>query len=354
MLHALTAQIVFSGLIAFVPVAGDPTWYKILMPEASGDQFAADGCPLPRHVPWLIIAAESCTDGAAPCPGPDKRLEELGKFADDLKPIGVFQLEGKDVTITFTPPPLPAARIAAGTPSGTVPRDSKEARSSHWIPTMPRLEKVEPACLDPDIRQCPLAARAEIKGAPLETCHLVQLSKQPLCASRFKTARWSWLPWGRLAQAVADGTVMNFNLQEGTYATIKISDLKQMGGKDWKIVPRKESPNLVIWIIDEPLWVYDEKEMYGSGDPCTQHPEVGAHYQIFYNLAARDSKAMPVSPRDRPHPVEFMDCVMDDRQPYPDCPWFTKKERDKGGKYPFYHGNITHCGLMMFHNSYGK
>jgi hypothetical protein len=356
MLHALTAQIVFSGLIAVVPVSSPPG-YKILMPEASGDQYAANGCPLPKHTPLLVVLAVSCQEGTTDCPG---QADLAGAFGEAARNLAGYMLEGKDVTITFTKPLLSAPPVAARTPSGTVPRDRYEARSSSWIPKMPRLERVEPSCLnDHDIGECPLAARANINGGSLETCHIVQLQlseagKDQLCASRFKTARWSWLPWGRLAQAVADGAALNFDLQEGTQATIVIKDLKQTGSHDltWKLTPGSASPNLVIWIVDEPLSMYDNKAMSGSADPCTQHPEVGAHYQLFYNLAARDSHGMPVPPMVRPYPVKLVDCVTDEpmnHQPETPCPWFIDAKRaDGGGKYPFYHGNITHCGLMTF------
>jgi hypothetical protein len=359
MLHALTAQVVFSGLIAFVPVSGDTHRYKILMPEASGDQYAADGCPLPKHFPLLVVGAASCKEGTENCPGQDELLRGFGNRAYESLPLFVYPLEGKDVKILFTKAPLPPARMAERTGSGTVPRDRQDAGSSYWIPTMPRLEKVDPACLDPDdIGQCPLAARAEIKGAPLETCHLVELStndQDQLCASRFKTARWSWLPWGRLARAVADSTVMNFNLEEGTQATIEIKDLKQKWSKDlsWVVTPRSASPNLVIWILDEPLPMVEMEGVRKKGkpdDPCIK-PAVGTHYQLFYNLAARDSKGMPVSPRDRPYPVEFIDCVRDApilHQPEHLCPSFTDDKQAPGGKFPFYRGNITHCGLLAF------
>jgi hypothetical protein len=354
MLHALTAQIVFSGLIAVVSVSSPPG-YKILMPEASGDQYDTNGCPLPRHIPRLIIAAASCAEGTATCPGPEKWLVDIGP-SQSLPPIVSYPLEGKDVTITFSKPLPPAAPVAARTPSGTVPQDREEARSAYWIPGMPRLKKVEPSCLEDKIGECPLAARANISGGSLETCHIVQLYRQgkdQLCASRFKTARWSWLPWGRLAQAVADETVMNFNLQEGTHATIVIKDLKQKGNKDlsWDITPSSASPNLVIWIVDLPEPMYENKEVSKNDDPCTQHPEVGTHYQIFYNLAARDSNKMPVPPMNRPYAVELVDCVTDapmKHQPDPLCPWFIEEERAKGAFKKYYHGNITHCGLLTF------
>ncbi|HEV3077527.1 MAG TPA: hypothetical protein VHB47_24110 [Thermoanaerobaculia bacterium] len=357
MLADFPIYITFAGLIAFVPMNDNATDYRLLMPQASGDQDAPDGCPLPRHVPVLLVSnAFDCTYDHAPCPDGQvlkQLLHDLhAKSGPDLQ--FAFRLEGKDVTITFPQHARAMHRPTKKTPRGTIPQDPVEAMDPYWIPTMPKLTKVNQDCLK-DLKQCPLAARAEITGASMQTCHLVQRNDHQLCATRFKTFRWSWLPWGRLAQAAADSSMMEYDLPSGT-VDITIRDLPGQGSGVHYLVlkPRtdKDYERYNLWLLDLPV------HAAAATDGCAPHAEMGKHYVLFYDLAQPGSpgmaKGMPVAMIDRPYAMQSMDCVAnpDSHQPPKEgkCSDIPLKYMDDKGKYfdlvaP---GNLLHCGMLAF------
>src|SRR5579864_7441440 len=106
MLADFPIYITFAGLIAFVPMKNDPTAYKLLMPQATGDQDAPDGCPLPRHMAMLLVShAFECKYDNDSCPDAKalkQLMDDLHAKSDDPN-LYAFRLDGKDVKISFPP-----------------------------------------------------------------------------------------------------------------------------------------------------------------------------------------------------------------------------------------------------------
>jgi hypothetical protein len=309
----LLVRLIFSGLIAFAPVTfhespgGLPSSGIVaLMPEALGDTYAADGCPLPEHIPGLFISAEYCWKVSRwpihfpfwlPTISPCRMDPELAlKLGDPLPSLKIrFSERLRGWQISLFPGPL-----ADPPPTGTAPaprsrwqycpRNPGEETDPSWIPDISGMDQADSTCLSG--AGCRLAARAKIRGGKLLTCHLLRSpTDNRIAAFRFQedSAFWSL---GHQVQAVADTTMLDLRFAQPWLGV----HFERLGDPDksFNLLLTPLNGQIQLWVADLP------DEVMAHGDACSDD-SLEKHDEIYYNVLARRANGKPVALADRPY-----------------------------------------------------
>ncbi|HVT61740.1 MAG TPA: hypothetical protein VHR45_25500 [Thermoanaerobaculia bacterium] len=380
MIETFIVRIIFVGLVAFVPInpaqPGAPLSLKVLLPDVRGPVFASDGCRIPPHLPALFVEADSCKHGSYDC----KADAELGKAfqgtpcnpstEDGLvsNVNGPFSL--LDQQITFTTP-ADAARLQFATRkkrAPPLPVNAHDSTSFSWVAGTQAGYTIDRNCLSGRPGICPIAARAIIPNGNISSCHLTEAvadgGTKSVCSYKFAPLFKARLK-GLGSQALADAVMVAFTLPRTSNVTLHLSSIKESAESEIVLSPGKRA-FVNIWVVNVP----GEKEDHF--DKCNDH-DLGKHFELYYNIAARDAKGKPLPLAKRPIPHATKTCLPYERiQPDPKtaegCPLLNfvntknkvmasaddearfvsdscKECKKEEGCYP---GNKTACGAQKF------
>ncbi len=306
MVDDILVRLIFTGLIAYVPVqysgtaGGGPTSGLVaMMPETLGDAYSDDGCPLPEHVPGLFISAKGCWKlGPAshlpwidlrPCALDPELKRKLGDPMAALEISASESLRGWQVSLLSVPKATTPIEFSSRSPGQYCPRTAIEEMDPSWIPEIGGMDQADSRCLSG--AQCRLAARVKVRGGQLLTCHLLRSpTDNRIAAYRFEEDSFS-LPFGHLVQAVADTTMLDLH-----FATpLVVVRFEALGDPDvgFFLLLTPRDGLIQLWAADLPGEIMD------SHDACVD-ANLEKHDQIYYNVLARRGNGMPVAMADRP------------------------------------------------------
>jgi len=318
MSDTFTLNIIFSGLIAFVPNSSpNPTAMAALLVNARGPSYSSDGCPLPRHYPALAIRAGKCS---GECGWFEKALPRL-VVADDVRwsvsindevlSIEADDSDNSDLNQLNAKLSAPPESVSGG--NRNAPSDGFEASEFSWVAQPFLGQKVDEDCLRNPPRYCPIAGRVNIKRGKVTTCDFVgqklyegQATK--LCdgsvpcitAHRFamRPLAGAQAPWDP-SQFLTDSVQVTMEEIPDTHPVLL--HLKGFDGKERLIsLTPDASKRIDVWVLNQPT--IGATHAIPSFSSCHDDEYLDKHFEQYYNLAAPLPSGSPLPFLYRPIP----------------------------------------------------
>jgi hypothetical protein len=284
-------HIIFSGLMAFIPNQ-DGTEVTVLLLNVDHNYHSSDGTSLPHHHPFLFARGGNCS---GTCPTADSEIAEfmfadqsaqtaLNSLAAAVQGGGAWKLEGADFTVrkgsTSDPslPTLDIERNARGSVNGVlqpIPTTAAARRDFSWIAD---LKQICTTCvLDDDVfdAQPPaiVAARFRLASGKLFTYSVARIGSNvtPVHFNRLD-GTGSVSPY---SQAIATRVGADIEV-EGSSIQIAETKFDGSAGRTMTLTP-DASGKVEIAVLNIPPFV-------PPAAPSTVTPEVGKHFELYYNL----------------------------------------------------------------------
>jgi hypothetical protein len=302
----VTVRLILYGLIAFVPNAKDsPSAMHALLVDASGPQYASDGCRIPPHTPVLYAQAGKCRIGGRPCAISDQVERPIDKIS------GAWRLNRENLGIEIIAPGRSRVRkleaVQNEKTASVVPSSAAAMSSLHWVPAMQTLlaatapgkkAGVDPDCLG-EARECPIAARLTLDDGRVTSCHMAEEPQEErVYPFEFKPLTSQATP--ALVQAMSDAVMVTFEVPRGSKVQIVSFDLENP--PSWKAKPKRTvvledggEKTIDIWIANVPSYLQPMVEDHACHDAGMS---IDRHFELYYNLLA---DRVPFAQRTVPH-----------------------------------------------------
>lgn len=300
MTATVTLRLILYGLVAFVPDTDDaPTRLHALLVDATGQQYASDGCKIHRHIPALYVDAEECTINGKHC-----RVSDQVDPPDD--PIsGGWRLDRESLQIEVLAPAvspmrrpqLQASRKVVRT-SSALPASPADSESLAWIPRIDGI-RANRDCLG-EALECPIAARVDIADGRVTSCHLTETQ------DFFKVHAFEFKPLGSsaqpvLTQAMSDAVLVTLEIPRGAKVKLTSRDLQAPGWMKREILlsAGEDRDTIDIWLANVPsredVTLEHEERCHRNADA------IDRHFEFYYGLS---DAPVPFARRVIPHRVE--------------------------------------------------
>lgn len=285
-------RILFSGLMVFVPNE-DGTEVTVLLLNVDHGYHTSDGLQMPHHKPLLLARAGSCT---GQCPKRDSAIASyvyrdqsssvaLDSLEEALAGGGGWVLANSDLSVqkgSSSAANLPALVIqknVRGTANGVplaIPTSSAEREDFSWVAN---LKELCPTCsVDPDVLATDpndlVVARFRIRNGKLFTYTVARITDK-VTPVNFKRLDGTGTA-SSYSQAVASWVAADINVS-GTDVEIVEDKFDGSAGRSMKLVPDANG-KVEVAVLNLPPFV-------PPASPDNNAPEVGKHFQIFYDTA---------------------------------------------------------------------